>query len=102
MQLGIERQQLGLGAGDFVARHVGHVGVDEQVARGHQIRFALQQAGIPAGNHADLGVLARELQELVHVGHDVFARKQEIELRQALGVTFELASQEGFHAEGGN
>jgi hypothetical protein len=43
-------------------------------------------------------MFARELQELRHVGHDVFAREQEIKLAVALGITLQLASEKRFHA----
>jgi hypothetical protein len=42
-------------------------------------------------------MLARDGAVLRHVAHDVFARKQEVELAQALGVAFELVTEEGLH-----
>jgi hypothetical protein len=43
LQLGVELGQLGLGAGDFVLRHVRHVRVGQHLARGGQVGLALHR-----------------------------------------------------------
>ena len=60
------------------------------VACALQVQLALLVACIALGHGGHIGVLARELHELRHVGHDVFAREQEVQLGQAVGVAFEL------------
>ncbi|GEQ74288.1 hypothetical protein CTTA_1293 [Comamonas testosteroni] len=42
-------------------------------------------------------MFARNGAVLLHVAHDVFAREQEIQLLQALGIAFELVAQKVLH-----
>ena len=100
LQFGVQLVQLGLGSGDFLARQVGHVGVGQHVLRRAQVGLALLIARPAAGHGGDLGVLAREGQELGHVGHDVRAGEEEVQLAQAVGVALELVADEGLHANG--
>ena len=102
LQLFLELHQLGLGAGDFLACHLGHVGVVEHLLGAGDVGLALPVALIAAGDLGDFGMLARDGAVLRHVAHDVFAREQEVELAQALGVAFELVAQKGFHGGRGS
>jgi hypothetical protein len=63
-----------------------------------QVSAALLKAGKARGHGADLGMFPRELQELRHVRHDVFAGQQKVQLGQAQGVAFQLLDEKGFHA----
>ena len=99
LQFVFELLQLGFAAGDFVLRHLGHVGVLQHLAGTGQVGLALEPAGVAAGDLRDLGMLAREHAVLRHVGHDVFAREQEVELLQAPGVALQLVAEKRFHAE---
>ena len=64
-----------------------------------QVGAALAVTGIAAGHGGHIGVLAREFHELGHVGHDVFARKQKVQLGQTFGIAFELVNQKRFHLD---
>ena len=66
-------------------------------ARGLQIGQALLVARVALGHGGHFCMFARELHELRHVGHDVLAREQKVQLRQAIGVAFELLEEERFH-----
>ena len=92
LQLGFERGQLRLGRCDLLRRHVGHVGVLQQVLRGGHVLLTLLKARPTIGHGRHLRVLARQLHELRHVGHDVRAGQQEVQLHQAGGVAVELMS----------
>jgi hypothetical protein len=101
LQLVLERAQLGLGAGDLFPGHLGHIGVVQHLARGRQVRLALQVALVAARHLRHLGMLARDASVLRHVGHDVLAREQEVQLAEALRKALELLTQEGFHGKNG-
>ena len=98
-----ELPQFGLGVRDLLMGHRDHVGIlggaglGQHLARGRQIVFASAAAREAAGQLRDFGVLARQRHVLRHVGHDVLARQQEVELFEALGKAFQLLAEKGFH-----
>jgi hypothetical protein len=90
LQFTFQSFQLGAGAGDFFFGHLAHFFVRQQGLRSLQILAAQLVPGVARGHGADLGMLARELQELRHVAHDVFTRQQKVQLMQPQGVALKL------------
>lgn len=88
--------EFGLGAGDFLLRHLCHVRIAEHLAGAGQVGLALLIACPAAGHGRHFRMLARDRAVLGHVGHDVLAREQEVQLRQALRLAFELMAKEVF------
>ena len=74
-------------------RHVGHVGIRQHLLRSGQVLLTLQIARPPSRHRRHLGVLARELHELPHVGHHIRLGQQKIQLGQAVGMALELVAQ---------
>ena len=89
--------QLGLERGDLLARHLGHLGVFQHLARLRQVALALQEALEQAGHLAHLGVLARERAVALHVLHHLGLLQEEVQFLQADRVAFELLAEKGFH-----
>ncbi len=57
LQFVFQLQQLGFGAGDFLLRHLGHVGVGQHLAGAGQVGLALLVAGVASGDLRHLGML---------------------------------------------
>ncbi len=82
---------------DLVARHLGHFRVFQHLIGLRQGALVAQEAFKQCRNHADLGVLARERAETVHVLDHFGLLQEEVEFLEADGVAFELLAEEGFH-----
>ena len=94
LQLGLQRGDVALGLGNLFSGQgmhlVGRWQFGLHLAGRLQIAQALFVAGVALCHGSHIGMFTRELHELRHVGHDVFAREQKIQLGQTVGVAFEL------------
>ena len=99
LKLVFELRQFGFGGGNFFLCHLGHVGVVEHLARSGQIGLALLVARKTTGELSHFRMLLGDVAVLLHVGHDVFAREQEVQLIQAQCIALQLASEKGFHGK---
>jgi hypothetical protein len=97
LQLGGERDELRLGVADFLARHLGHFGVGQQLAGRSQVGLVALIAAVAFDQAMDLGLLLGERAVALHVGRGRAVGQGGIQLGQAHGQAFELLTQGVFH-----
>ena len=97
LQLVFQLEQRRFAFGNFLLRHLGHVGVFQHLAGRGDIGLGLQVALVAARHRSYIGVFARDAAVLVHIAHDVFAREQKVQFFKALGIALQLGAQEWLH-----
>src|SRR5258708_4310879 len=99
LQLGFEPLHRGPGLLQFLVGVGLHRRIIAHIPGIVGVTLGLAVAFIQGSNAGELGVLARELPELIHVPGRVLRREETVQLFQAPDVTVELGTQSGLHFE---
>jgi hypothetical protein len=100
LQLAMQAGDVGLGAGNLLARHLGQFRVVQHATGGGQVGLALGGLAVQAHQRGGLGLFPGDGAVALHVLAERRVGEVGIELGQAHGEAVELLAQAGLHGEG--